>query len=103
MGELLGEEPETKLVDPEGMDTSKMLLRVIVDTAEGDKVRVNLPVAILTMLAENDSLMDMMTNGKGNALKGIDFKQIVAMVSMGVMGKIVEVESGDANVSIWVE
>lgn len=103
IGQLLGEEPETKMVDPSKLDPNRMLLRIVVDTEEGEKIKVNLPVIVIMSVAENEQLLNLITQGNGEKLKGIDFKQILQMISLGVMGKLVEVESKEANVSIWVE
>lgn len=104
VGVLLGEEPETKLVSTDSVDMDKMLLRVVVDSKDGDKVRVNLPVAIIKIVMENETLMDSLTKGNGNVLKQIDLQQVFTLISLGVMGKLVEVVSADGdNVSIWVE
>ncbi|MBO4990248.1 MAG: helix-turn-helix transcriptional regulator [Clostridia bacterium] len=105
VGELLGEGTmETTRVDPETVDLSKMLLKIHVDSKGGDKVRVNFPVSVLMMLTENEELMNMILSGKGGMFKNIDFNQILKLVTLGVMGKLVEVESADGDVvGIWVE
>src|SRR5690554_5815603 len=43
--ELLGsaKKPETEVIALEERDTSKMLLNIVVNSSDGDKVRVNIP------------------------------------------------------------
>ena len=79
-----------------------MMLRIIVDSADGDKVRVNLPIALIQVAI--DCGMEMPQVSGNNALKHIDWAQIMAMVSQGVIGNLIEVESSDGDtVRIFVE
>ena len=97
-----GEGPVTKLT--ENTDTSKKILRIrCVDG--GDKLNVNLPFALVELFMSNENLASNISFGKnGDTLKKVDFKQIAEMVSLGVIGKIVEVEGEDGEtVEVWVE
>lgn len=80
-----------------------LVLRIKVDSAEGDKVRVNLPVPLIRALS--GSGMDIAAQYSGmDALKGIDMEKILELVENGTVGKIVEVESADGDtVEIVVE
>ena len=101
---LSGEKPqEVRLLPPEEKkDINKMLLRIYVDSADGDKVRVNLPVALVKMAMEIG--MEVPSFDGQEALKKINFEEIISMIEVGVMGKLVEIESGDGDiVSITVE
>ena len=73
-----------------------------ITSAEGDKVRVNLPLAIIKLCI--DAGMELPNiNGK-NSLKSIDFNQVFMLINAGVIGKLVEVESADGDtVSITVD
>ena len=79
-----------------------MLLRINVLSSDGDKVKVNLPLAIIKVCL--DAGMELPNiNGK-DTLKNIDFNQIFMLIEAGVIGKLVEVESSDGDiVSITVE
>ena len=80
----------------------EMILRIIIDSAGGDKVRVNLPMALVKVAIELG--MEMPQVSGNNSLKNIDFKQIFDLVSHGAIGNLVEVESSDGNtVRIFVE
>ena len=99
-----GEGPVTRLVETN--DMSSKFLRIKVLSADGDKVNVNLPLALIELLLANDGIASSMSFGgdMDNVLKKIDFKQIFNMVSMGVMGKLVEVNSADGDIiEVWVE
>ena len=83
-------------------DIKDMVLRIVVDSCDGDKVRVNLPMALV--LVAMDMGMEMPQVSGTDALKGIDWKQIMDLVYHGAVGNLVEVESADGDtVRIFVE
>ena len=89
-------------------DINTMILRIVVDSAGGDKVRVNLPIALIIAGLEVGlplANMNFGNNGSiNNAISQIDFTQIIKLVESGMVGNIIEVESADGdNVSIFVE
>ena len=80
----------------------EMMLRIVVDTADGDKVRVILPMALIKVAIELGVEMPQVSGN--SALKNIDFKQIFDLVSHGAIGNLVEVESSNGDtVRIFVE
>ena len=97
------EEPVvTVLPEEERKDIDKMMLRIIVESKNGDHVRVNLPMALVKVTLEMG--MNMPQINGNEALSGIDFAQILKMVELGAIGNLVEVESGDGDtVKIFVE
>ena len=83
-------------------DLKEMMLRIVVDSADGDRVRVNLPMALVQVAMEMG--MEMPQVSGNAALKNIDLAQILAMVQQGAIGNLVEVESSDGDVvRIFVE
>ena len=94
---------EVKLVPPEERkDIQDMLLRIMVDSAGGDKVRVNLPMALVQVAM--DMGMEMPQLSGKETLKNIDLNQILELVRQGAVGNLVEVESSDGDiVRIFVE
>ena len=79
-----------------------MMLRVIVDSADGDKVRVNLPIALVE--AALDMGLSMPQISANDALKNIDLAKILEMARQGAIGNLVEVESADGDtIRIFVE
>ena len=79
-----------------------MILRVVVDSAGGDKVRINLPMT-LGQVALDIGMEMPQFNGK-EALKNIDLAQVILLVQQGATGCIMEVESSDGDtVRIFVE
>lgn len=89
--------PEAQIVpEEERKDFSKMMLRINVLSAQGDKVKVNLPMPLLKTGLQIG--MNMETMGNYDALKDIDFDAILKMVENGVIGKLVEVESAAGDI-----
>ena len=95
--------PAVRMLPPEERkDIKDMLLRITVDSAEGDKVRVNLPMALMEIAMEIG--MEMPQINGNEALKGIDMKKVLEMVRLGFVGNLVEVDSADGDrIRIFVE
>lgn len=95
--------PVVQILPPEQRkDIKDMMLRIIVDSSDGDKVRVNLPMALVQVALEMG--MEMPHISGNDALKGIDLMQIMDLVRHGAIGNLVEVESADGDiVRIFVE
>lgn len=102
LNELLGKEVETKLVPPDQRKKiENMFFRIRVQSANGDKVNVNVPLALAKALL--DSGLPIQIQGK-DVLANIDFKQIFALIEQGVVGKMIDVQSADGDfVEVWVE
>ena len=103
LNELLGKSAETSLV-PEGerKNINDMFFRIKVLGKEGDKVNVNIPLALAKVIVESGAELPKI-QGK-DVLNNIDFKQVFDLVERGILGKIVEVESKDGDfVEVWVE
>ena len=97
------QEPRTELVPEEKRkDIKDMMLRIVVDSSDGDKVRVNLPVALLQVAL--DVGMEIPQVSGNSAIKNIDLGQVMELIKQGVVGDLVEIESGDGDtVHIFVE
>ncbi|MCH5279388.1 MAG: helix-turn-helix domain-containing protein [Christensenellaceae bacterium] len=100
--ELLGVgRPETAALATSAFDPAKAIMRLRVDSKEGDHVRMNLPLSVAKIVIQSGSIN---VGASNDALKNIDFDQIINLVNSGVIGKLVEVESADGDtVEIWVE
>ena len=95
--------PAVRVLPPaERKDPKDMLLRITVDSADGDRVRVNLPLALVEVAMEMGMAMPQINGNE--ALKGVDLKKVLEMVQMGCVGNLVEVDSADGDkVRIFVE
>ena len=97
--------PETRLATPEtAKPADQQLLRVFVQSGDGSKVRVNLPLKLVSAAMEMGMSMNMMNVGNTDAMSKIDFAQVLALANQGVVGKLVEIEDvGGDKVEVWVE
>ena len=101
---LRGESQKIVQVLPEGerKDLNKMLLRVRVNTAQGDIIKVNLPLSLVKVGLEIGLQLPEVSNV--SALKDIDLEAVLRMAESGVIGKLVEVESANGdNVEITID
>lgn len=86
----------TIVPEEERKDIDKMMLKVVVNSKKGDRVRVNLPIALVKIAY--DIGMQLPEVSGNTALKDLDFEKIIALVDRGVIGKLVEVESADGDI-----
>jgi len=96
-------EPEVRIVPAaEQKKPEEMLLRIDVLSANGDRVRVRLPMVLIEMAIQMNMELPQITGN--DALKSIDLKQVLELVHHGVMGNLVEVDSADGDsVRVFVE
>lgn len=75
----------------------ELTLRIRVNSAEGGKVRVNLPMSLVKVCLEMGISVAPQMNGMEN-LKNIDLGKIMDLAERGMIGKLVEVESADGDI-----
>lgn len=103
---LTGKRNEVRLVpEEERKPFDELVFRVRVNSAQGDKVRVNLPMTLIRLAMEIG--VDVVPNLGGDhadMMKSIDMEKVVKMVEQGLVGKLVEIESADGDtVEVVVE
>lgn len=105
--ELLSGRTDTAKVVPEGKRKpfDELVMRVLVNSAAGDKVKVNLPMTLVKMAMEiGVDVVPNMSGEHGQMLQSIDMEKVVKMVESGLIGKLVEVESAEGDtVEVVVE
>ncbi len=96
-------EPAVRILpEAQRKDINDMMLRIMVDSTDGDKVRVNLPLALLQLALDTGMVLPQISGN--DALKNIDLHQVLELVRHGAIGNLVEVESADGDtVRIFVE
>lgn len=76
----------------------KRMLRVFVDSAQGDNVKVNLPIAVITAILKATGKLPI----KNAEMEGIDFEvlsaSIIAALDNEMLGEIVTVDSSKGDV-----
>ena len=104
--ELLSGKTETVTLVPaaqrKGME--ELTMRIRVNSSEGDKVKVNLPMSLVKLGMEIGVVSIPGNEDTGKLLQNVDLKKVLAMVEQGLVGKLVEVESAEGDtVEIVVE
>ena len=103
--QLLGAAPkqETTLVpEDQRKSTDELLLKVIVNSVDGDRVRVNLPMALVKLAVEFGMQLPQFSGSE--ALKSLDIEQMLRMVEKGVIGKLVDIQAANGDlVEVVVE
>lgn len=85
----------------EKINEEDLVLRVYVDTVHGDKVKVTLPYPIVKEFVKAGKNISAVVGGtvvSGVDLSGVDFDSILEMVSNGVLGEIVNVQTQNNDV-----
>lgn len=82
----------------------KRMLRIKIDSSDGDKVNVNLPIAVITSVLKATGKLPI----KNVDMEGIDFEMlietIIAALENEMIGEIVSVDSSDGDVvSVIIE
>ena len=76
----------------------KRMLRVIIDSSNGDNVRVNLPVAVIGAVLKATGKLPI----KNAEMEGIDFQMlsesIIAALDNEMLGEIVTVDSSNGDI-----
>lgn len=98
LDELVREKEETvHLVAKEDRkNINDMLLRAHINTTAGDKIKVNLPLALIKIAA--DMNVELPEFNGSEILKQIDFHMVIALIENGVMGTLVEVNTADGDI-----
>lgn len=105
---LSGKQESTVAFVPEEnrKNIDEMMFRIVVNSSEGDKVRVNIPCALLKIALDCGMEMPQISGNDSvnGALKNLDLAKIFEMVEKGAVGNLVEVESHEGDiVNIFVE
>ena len=95
--------PAVRVLPPaERKPLTDMMLRITVDSADGDRVRMNVPLALVEVAMEIG--MEMPQINGTDALKDVDLNKVLRLVREGLVGNLVEVDSADGDkVRIFVE
>ena len=95
---LRGEKSQVVQVvsEEERKDFNKKLLKIYVNSEQGDIVKVNLPLGLVKVALEIG--MQLPQISCNDTLKNIDLQSILLMAERGVIGKIVEIKSSNGDI-----
>lgn len=105
--ELLTGKTNTVVVIPEKerRPLDELTLRIFINSADGDKVRVNLPMPLVKIALElGIDMVPKYADREMTALRNVDLAKIIDMAEYGALGKLLEVESAEGDlVEVVVE
>lgn len=103
---LLTGAEETARVMPEKQRKpfEELVMRIYILSADGDKVKVNLPMPLVKVCLEMGVDIAPHYAQGVDALKNLDLGKIMILAEQGLIGKLVEIESADGDrVEVVVE
>ena len=97
---LTGKTNEVVLVpEKERKSIDELTLRIFVNSADGDKVKVNLPMTLVKVALElGIDIAPKYADRELNGLRNVDLAKIIEMAERGALGKLIEVESADGDI-----
>lgn len=95
---LTGDRNEVRMVPVEQRKSlDELTLRIRVNSAAGDKVKVNLPMSLVKICLETGiPFAAQMTGMEG--IQNVDLTQVMALAERGMIGKLVELESAEGDI-----
>lgn len=103
---LTGKNNEVRMVPAEDRKPfDQLVMRVRVNSSDGDRVRVNLPMPMIKVCMEiGVNMLPNLGGEQADMFRNVDMGKLVQMVEMGLIGKLVEAESAEGDmVEIVVE
>lgn len=94
-------EKETRILPAEQRkNIDDMMLKIIINSSDGDKVRINLPIPLVKLGLEMGMKMPQVSGNQ--SLQNVDFAQLMALVESGVIGRLLELESAEGDTVVIV-
>jgi len=106
---LCSEEPKRLQVlrNSERKNIDHLVLRIVIEDQEGSNVRINLPLVLIKAglkMGLPFIRMSMDDRSFEEAVKGIDFNQVIQLAESGLVGNIIEARTaGGHQVRIYID
>ena len=92
-------QPVTRRLPPEEQKSiDDMMLCIRADSADGDRMRITLPIPLIRVFMESgiEGTVGSMSFGKNGSLK-IDWDTVMTLINSGVVGRLMECTSSDGD------
>ena len=101
LDELMGREVSSTLYleKEERKDINKMIFKISIVDDDGDKVNINLPLAVVKVFLDEDGKLSNVSY-RNKALRGIEFNKLIELVEQGVFGELLNIETADGETVI---
>ena len=97
---LTGKTSEVRML-PENQRKSldQLTMRIHVISADGDKVKLNLPMSLVKVCLEiGVGIAPNLIDADISALKNLDFAKVMELAERGLVGMLIEVESAEGDI-----
>ncbi len=81
---------EAEVIIPQGKKAPFRMLKILVDSADGDNVRMQIPIEFAKLLKTGKFNVNL-------SQSDIDIDSLLDMINSGVVGEIVNIESSDGD------
>lgn len=96
---LLGREKQP-IVSTTTKNIDNLILKIKILSNDNDKVNINLPFSLVKVFVKEDGNLSVLKDKNID----IDFNQLIKLVEEGVVGELVDIQSGDGDtVKIFIE
>lgn len=95
-----GNKPIQILAENQRKDLNQLVLRMIINSSEGDLVKLNLPMPLVKAGLQTGLPLVQMgdNNSLGDAMRQIDFSAIIQWAENGVIGRLLEIKSASGDI-----
>ena len=80
----------TQITKPQKKPISERMIRILVDSEDGERVRVNLPMSLVKLGIDINNKLNV--GGKSIDLNGIDLNQILSQIDGDLDGELMTVD-----------
>jgi len=94
----MGDNSEPQIIDPPSKKAPFRMLKIYVDSADGDLVKIELPIEFAKLLKSSKFNIEKLDD------MDIDMDALIGMINSGAIGELVNISSADGDkVKIIVE
>ena len=85
----------TQTLNPSKKPMNERMIRILVDSEDGERVRVNLPLSLVKMGIDINNKLNV--GGKSIDLNGIDLSQILSQIDGDLNGELITIDGKDGE------
>jgi len=90
----IGEEEELPVVEQPTKKTPFRMLKILVDSADGDNIKVQIPIEFAKLLKSSRFNVDKLDD------LNLDMDALIGMINSGAVGELVNITSEDGDVIV---
>lgn len=90
-------EPRAEIIIPAAKKAPFRMLKIYVDSSDGDKIRVQIPIEFAKLLKSGKLIKSGNTNMNLGDMD-IDVDQVIELINSGAVGQIVDIETSNGDI-----